>query len=54
MCHVGFDAFTMVVNFINTLWEPTRVAIGIFEIHNIVGATIKNKIKALLDSFGFT
>jgi hypothetical protein len=54
MCHVGFDAFTMVVNFINTSWEPTHVAIGIFEILYIVGATIKNKIKTLLASFGFT
>jgi hypothetical protein len=30
MCHVSFDAFTMIVNFINTSWEPTHVAIGIF------------------------
>jgi hypothetical protein len=44
----------MVVSVIDTSWEPTRVAIGIFEIHNIVGATITNKIKVLLDSFGFT
>ncbi len=53
-CRAGFDAFTMVVNFIITSWEPTHVAIGIFEIHNIIGATRTNKIKVLLDSFGFT
>ncbi len=53
MCRASFDAFTMVVSFINTSWEPTHVAIRIFEIHNIAGATITNKIKVLLDSFGF-
>ncbi len=28
------------------------MTIGIFEIHNIVGATMANQVKFLLDSFG--
>jgi hypothetical protein len=39
---VGFDTFVMVVKFINNSQEPTHVTIGIFEIHNIVGATMAN------------
>jgi len=38
----GHDTFAMVVNFINNLWEPTHVIVGIFEVHNIIGATMAN------------
>jgi len=42
----------MVMNFINFSWDPTHVTIGIIELDNIIGATMANKIKTLLDSFG--
>jgi hypothetical protein len=42
----------MVMNFINPSWEPTHVTIGIIELDNTIGATMANKIKTLLDSFG--
>jgi hypothetical protein len=46
-----FDTFDIVVSFINASWEPCHVTIGIFEAHNIVGATMTNYVKTLLDSF---
>jgi hypothetical protein len=42
MFHGGHDTFAMVVDFINNLWEPTHVIVGIFEVHNIIGATMAN------------
>jgi hypothetical protein len=42
MFHGGHDTFAMVVSFINKLWEPTHVIVGIFEVHNIIGATMVN------------
>ncbi len=59
--HGGHDPFAMVVNFINsymlmwlfnfTIWESTHVIVGIFEMHNTIGAAMANKVKVLLDSF---
>jgi hypothetical protein len=42
MFHGGHDTFAMVVNFINNLWEPAHVTMGIFEVHNTVGVTTTN------------
>ncbi len=51
----------MVVNFINslmliwlfdfTIWEPTHVIMGLFEVHNTIGVAMANQVKVLLDSF---
>jgi hypothetical protein len=49
---VSFDMNAIVVSFINTSWEPCHMTIGIFEVHNIVSATMTNQVKSLLDSFG--
>jgi len=59
--HGGHDSFTMVVNFINslmliwlsnfTIWKPTHVIVGIFEMHNTIGVAMENQVKVLLDSF---
>jgi hypothetical protein len=43
--------FAMVVNFINSLWEPTHVIVGVFEVKNIIGASMANQVKIILDSF---
>jgi len=40
MSYVHFDTFAMVMNFINSSWEPTHVTIGIIELDNIIGATM--------------
>jgi hypothetical protein len=38
----GHKAFAMVVSFINVSWEFTCVTMGIFEVLNIIGATMEN------------
>jgi hypothetical protein len=53
--HGGHDSFAMVVNFINslmliwlfnfTIWEPTLVIVGIFEVHNTIGVAMANQVK---------
>jgi hypothetical protein len=30
MSCVGYDTFAMVVNFINSFWDPTHVTVGVF------------------------
>jgi hypothetical protein len=44
--------FAMIVNFINSFWEPTHVIIGVFEMKNIICASMEYQVKILLDSFG--
>ncbi len=43
-----FDTFELHQHFMKT----THVTIGIFEVHNIIGATMANQIKVLLNSIG--
>jgi hypothetical protein len=40
MSYASFDTFAIVVSFINALWEPCHVTIGIFEVHNTTNATM--------------
>jgi hypothetical protein len=42
----------MVVSFINDVWEPIHVDMGIFEVHNIVDANMVVHAEVLLYSFG--
>jgi hypothetical protein len=42
MFHGGHDTFAMVVNFIDNLWEPTHVRMGIFEVHNTTIVAMAN------------
>jgi hypothetical protein len=52
MSHGGHDTFAIVFSFINNLYEPTHVIVGIFEVHNTIGVAIANQVKVLLDFFG--
>ncbi len=47
-----YDMFAMVVNFINSFWEPTHVIVGVFEVKNIIVTSMANQVKILLNSFG--
>jgi hypothetical protein len=40
MSHARHDIFAMVVIFINDVWEPIHVTMGIFEMHNTLNATM--------------
>jgi hypothetical protein len=42
MFHGEHDAFAMVVNFINNLWEPAHVPMGSFEVHNTTSVAMAN------------
>jgi hypothetical protein len=42
----------MVVNFINSFWEPIHVIVGVCEMKNIIGASMANHVNFILDSFG--
>ncbi len=54
MSHARHDIFAMVVNFINDVWEPIHVSMGIFEMHNTFNANHgSSHIKVLLNSFDF-
>jgi hypothetical protein len=52
MFHGECDAFAMVVNFINNLWEHVHVLMGIFEMHITTSVAMANQVKVLRDSFG--
>jgi len=45
MFHGSHDTFAMVISFINVPWEPTHITIGIFEMCNIVRASMANHVK---------
>jgi hypothetical protein len=51
MFHGEHNTFAMVVNFINNLWEPMHVPMGIFEVHNATSVAMANQVKVLPDSF---
>jgi len=42
MIHEGFNAFVIIVSFIDASWEPYHVTIGIFEVHNIASVAMTN------------
>ncbi len=52
MLHASYDAFAMVINFVNSYSKPTHVIVGVFEMQNTIGATMANQVKIILDSFG--
>jgi hypothetical protein len=52
MFRASCGTFAIVVSFINSSCEPCDVTIGIFKVHNIVGVTMANQVKLLLNSFG--
>jgi ABC-type polar amino acid transport system ATPase subunit len=48
MSRVVFDTFELHQCFMKT----TNVTIGIFEVHNIISATMANQVKVVLNSIG--
>jgi hypothetical protein len=49
----GHYIFTIVVDFLSTNWELKHITIGIFEAHDMSGATMVVKLKQILDKFSF-
>jgi hypothetical protein len=52
MSHTSYDTFAMVINFINSFWEPTHVIVDILKEQNKTNITMANQVKKLFDSFG--
>jgi hypothetical protein len=52
MSQNGNDIFALVISFINALWQPCHVTIGLFTIESTMGITMAKQMKHLLGSFG--
>jgi hypothetical protein len=51
MSRGSFDAFALVVNYINKKWEPCHVIVGIFEVHETSGVAMTIQFKDLLAQY---
>jgi hypothetical protein len=54
MSKLGYDNFALVMNLINLSWSPCHITIGLFEAHDIFGATLTKQMKILLVEFNLT
>ncbi len=52
MSHTSYDTFVMVIDFINSFWEPTHVIVDIFKEQNKTNIVMTSQVKNLFDSFG--
>jgi hypothetical protein len=48
MFHGKCDTFALVVNYIDKKWKPCHIAMGIFEVHEIIWVTMALQLKDLL------
>jgi hypothetical protein len=48
MFHGKFDTFALVVNYKNKKWKPGHITMGIFEVHEIIWATMALQLKDFL------
>jgi hypothetical protein len=44
----SFDTFVLLANYINKKWDCCHVIVGIFEVHETLGATMAIQFKDLL------
>ncbi len=42
MSCIGYDTFAMIISFVNSSWEPNHLIFGVFEVQNMIGATMEN------------
>lgn len=54
MSRVGYDTFTLVVNFITREWKPSHVTIGLFEANDTRGLSLAEQVKPILEEFELT
>jgi hypothetical protein len=47
MSQRSFDMFALIVNYINKMWEPCHVTVGIFEVHETLGVAMAVQFKDL-------
>jgi len=49
----GYDVFTLVVNFLNSNWEPKHVTIGLFEAIETIGQALAIKFNIIVGQVWF-
>ncbi len=47
----GHNTFILVINFINSLWVPCHVTMGLFEVIDMVGIEMVTQVKDLLSFY---
>jgi hypothetical protein len=48
MSKFGHDTFVLMINFINSLWVPYHVTMGLFETTNMFGVAMAMQVKDFL------
>ncbi len=48
----AYDVFALVINFLNSDWQPKHVTIGLFETTNTIGQALARSLIELLDKYG--
>jgi hypothetical protein len=51
MSKFGHNTFALVINFINSLWVPYNVTLGLFEAINTIRVAMATQVKDLLSSY---
>jgi hypothetical protein len=54
MSRLGYDTFSLVINFINPGWVPCHIIVGLFEATNTFGVTLVEQVKVFLLKFNLT
>ncbi len=52
MFHNGVDTFDLVFNFLNDIWVPMHVNVGLFEVNETIRQYMVVQLQVLLDRFG--
>jgi hypothetical protein len=48
----GIGTFALVINYLDEVWTPMHVVIGVFEVHETIGNSMTFQLQALLENFG--
>ncbi len=48
----GIDTFALVINYLDEVWTPMHVTIGVFQVHKTSGNSMTFQLQALLENFG--
>ena len=51
MSRTGYDTFARVAHFIDNIWVPCHVTLGLFEEKSTAGARLAKTLKHLLDKY---
>jgi len=54
MSRLGYDTFSLVINFINPGWVPCYIIFGLFETTNTFGVALVEQVKVFLLKFNLT